>query len=199
MQRLTFRPMFNRVLSIAAWAILAALVVGTLLAPGSFAAAPGIVLGAAAVAALVWAVLWAPYVAVDDEGVEVANVLREYRVPWPALIHVETRYALVLHTPGRKISATAAPAPGAFSAVRATRAARRSDTATAGARPGDLPGTDSGDAASMVLDRWHGLRDAGRVEAGVAEQTPVTVRPRTAQVAAIVVGVAALIGAILLV
>lgn len=200
MQRQTFRPMFNKVLSIVVWAVLAALAVGALLVPGTLAAAPGIVLGAAAVAALVWAVLWAPYVAVDDDGVEVANVLREFRVPWAALIHVETRYALVLRTPGRSISATAAPAPGAFASVRATRAHRRTDQPKgAGVRPGDLPGTDSGDAAGLVLERWHRLRDAGLVEVGIADRTPVLVRPRTLQIAVIAAGIAGLITAILLV
>lgn len=199
MQRLTFRPVFNRILCIVTWLALAALAVGALLAPGDLATA-GIVLGAAGAAAIVWAVLWAPYVAVDDDGIEVANVLRAFRVPWAAVIHVETRYALLLHTPGRTISATAAPAPGAFAAARAARLERRSERATTpGVRPSDLPGTDSGDAAAMVIERWHRLRDTGRIEPGMAERTPVVARLRIPQVAGICAGIAGLIGAILLV
>lgn len=195
-----FRSTFNRVLSVVAWLALAALAVGTVATPGALAAAPGIVLGAAGGAVLVWAVLWAPSVAVDDDGVVVANVLLEHRVPWEALIHVDTRYALVLHTPGRRISATAAPAPGALGAVRAARAHRRSQEQTdAGTRPGDLPGTDSGRAAGLVRRRWTQLRDSGRVEAGLADDTPVITRARTLSIAAVVAGVAALIGAIVLV
>lgn len=200
MPRVAFRSTFNKVISIVAWAALAALVFGTLLTPGAVTAAPGIVVGAVSGALLVWALLWAPYVAVDDEGVTIANVLAEHLVPWPALIHLDTRYALAVHTPGRRISATAAPAPGAFVSVRAARARRRSgDDDAPATRPGDLPGTDSGRAAQLVTDRWDRLRETGRIEAGVADSTPVRSRPRVAAIAAIVVGVTGLIGAILLV
>lgn len=200
MPRVAFRSTFNRVLSIIAWAALAALALGTLLTPGAFTAAPGIVLGAASGAVLVWAVLWAPYVAVDDEHVTIANVLAQFEVPWPAVIHLDTKYALAVHTPGRRISATAAPAPGAFASVRAARAQRRSaDEATPGTRPADLPTTDSGRAAQLVRDRWDRLREDGRIEAGIADATRVIVRPRTLSIAAIVLGVTGLVGAIFLV
>jgi hypothetical protein len=200
MPRVVFRSTFNRVLSIVAWGVLAALAIGTLLTPGAFTAAPGIVVGALGAAAIVWAVLWAPHVAVDDEAAEVANVLVDYRVPWGALIHVDTRYALVLHTPGRRISATAAPAPGAFAGVRATRAQRRSEqNTTPGVRPGDLPGTDSGRAADLVRTRWERQRDRGAFEAGLADSIPVTARPRTLSIATIVLGATALVCAVLLV
>lgn len=198
MQREVFRSTFNRVLSVLALAALGVLAVGTILA-GAISLAPGIVLGAVGAAALVSAILWAPHVAVDDEAVTVANVLTEHRVPWAALIHVETRYALVLHTPGKKVSATGAPAPGALGAVRSARAQRRSDShAVQGVRPGDLPTTDSGRAAQLVRNRWDALRDAGRIETGVADMTPVTTRVRTASVLALVLGAAALVGAALL-
>lgn len=198
MQREVFRSGFNRVLSVLAFAALGALVVGTIGA-GAVSSAPGIILGAAGASALVWAVLWAPHVTVDDEAVTVANVLTEHRVPWPALIHVDTRYALVLHTPRKKVSATGAPAPGALGAVRSARARRRSDSAPGqGVRPGDLPTTDSGRAAELVRDRWDALRDAGQIEAGVADETPVTTSVRAASIAALILGAAALVGAALL-
>lgn len=199
MQREIFRSSFSRLLSVVAWAALGVLAFGTIFAD-AFAAAPAIVLGAAGAAALVWAVLWAPYVAVDDDAVTVANVVTEHRVPWAALIHVDTRYALVLHTPGRKMSATAAPAPGALGAARSARAHRRSeDTSVQGLRPGDLPTTDSGRAAELVRTRWDALREAGRIETGVAETTPVSTRVRTPSLVAIVLGTLALVGAIVLV
>jgi hypothetical protein len=199
MPRVLFRSTFNRVLSVVAWAALAALAAGTLLTPGAFTVAPGIVLGAVAAALIVWAVLWSPSVSVDDEGATVTNVLLEYRVPWAALVHVDTRYALTLHTPGRRISATGAPAPGALGAVRAARAQRRAENTTArGARPGDLPGTDSGGAADLVRSRWEHLRDSGGFEVGVADQTPVGVHARPLPIAAIVLGVAGLVCATLL-
>ncbi len=199
MPRIVFRSRFNQVLSIVAWVALGAVALGTLLTPGAFTAAPGIVLGAVSGAALVWALLWSPYVAVDDDAAEVANVLMEYRVPWAALIHVDTRYALVLHTPQRRISATAAPAPGAMTSVRAARAHRRSEAPTQpGVRPGELPTTDSGRAAELVRERWHHLRDTGRIEPGVADRIPLQARPRLTPIVAMVLGVTGLVGAILL-
>lgn len=200
MPRIVFRSTFNRVLSIIAWAVLGAVAVGTVVTPGALNAVPAVILSTASIAALVWAVLWAPYVAVDDEVAEVGNVLLEYRVPWAALIHVETRYALLLHTPGRRISATAAPAPGALSGVRSARAHRRSEgAATPGTRPGDLPTTDSGRAAGLVRDRWYELRDAGRIEGGAADGTPVQIRPRLASIVAIALAVAGLAATALLI
>ncbi|MGP3536169.1 PH domain-containing protein [Microbacterium sp. RD1] len=200
MPRIVFRSTFNRVLSIVAWVLLAAVAAGTLLTPGAAAAAPALLLGSLGGAALVWALLWAPYIAVDDDEVHVANIVAEYRVPWAALIHVDTRYALQLHTPGRRISATGAPAPGALGAVRAARAERRSESPTApGVRPGDLPSTDSGSAAALVRGRWEQLRDSGRIELGVADSARVVVRARVATVAAIVLGAGALVAAVLLV
>lgn len=199
MPRVIFRSTFNRVLSIVTWLALGLLAIGTLLTPGASTAAPGIVLGAASASALVWAVVWAPQVAIDDDGVAVANVLITYAVPWAALVHVETRYALVLHTPGRRIAATAAPAPGAAGSLRATRAQRRDGAPTAaGIRPGDLPTTDSGRAAELVRARWHHLRDNGRIEAGTADTTTVRVRPRVGAIVVIVLAVSCLVAAILL-
>lgn len=192
--------MFNRVLSVTIWVALAALAVTALVVPAAGEAAPGLLVGAASAGVLVWALLWAPFVAVDDDRVTIANVVVEYRVPWAAVIHVETRYSLLVHTPGRRISATAAPAPGAMAGVRAARAHRRSEAASApGIRPSDLPTTDSGRAADLVRRRWQeGLR-TGRVESGVAGETPVAVSPRTLSVAAILAGVAGLVCAALLI
>lgn len=200
MPRVLFRSAFNRVLSVVAWAVLAALAAGTVFTPGAFTAAPGIVLGAASAALIVWAVLWSPSVAVDDDAATVTNVVMEYRVPWAALVYIDTRYALTLHTPSRRISATAAPAPGALGSVRAARAHRRSEKAAAsGTRPGDLPGTDSGGAAELVRSRWEKLRDAGSFEVGVADRTAVVAHARPLPIAAIVLGVAGLVCAALLV
>ncbi len=201
MQSVTFRSTFNMVVSILLWAALGAATVGTALTPGSFPALTGVPIAAAGGAALVWAMLWSPRVVVDDDGVRIENVLLDNVVPWPALVHVDTAYALTLHTPGRRIRATAAPAPGQLRAFRATRSEKqRLDRLGAGEgiRPGDLPGTDSGRAAELVRSRWEQLRDAGAIEAGVAETTPVARRPRVAQIVAVVAGAAALVAGILL-
>jgi hypothetical protein len=79
------------------------------------------------------------------------------------------------------------------------RAHRRSEGVTApNTRPGELPGTDSGNAAELVRSRWHALRDAGRVEAGIAESVPVAVSPRVDNLLLLIAGVAGMVLAVAL-
>jgi len=199
MPRQTFRSTFTRVLCGIAWAIIAAVAIGLLVVPSATDAPALVVVGALGAAALVSGILWSPSISVDDDGVQVDNIAVRYVVPWAALIHVDTRYALQLHTPGRRIGVTAAPAPGATGSLRAARAHRRSEDPSAPQiRPGELPTTDSGRAAAMVRTRWHALRDAGRVEAGVAESTPVGVTVRTGNLLLLVAGAAGLVAAVAL-
>lgn len=199
MPRQTFRSTFTRILSGIAWAIIAAVALGLLAVPGATDTPALVIVGALGAAALVGGILWSPAISVDDDGVEVDNIALRYRVPWAALIHVDTRYSLQLHTPGRRIGVTAAPAPGATGALRAARAQRRSEgTATPGTRPGELPTTDSGRAAALVRDRWHALRDAGRVEAGIAETVPVRVSARVDNLLLLTAGTAGVVLAIAL-
>lgn len=201
MQAVTFRSTFNKVLSILLWAGLAAAAGATLVSPGALPLLVGVPVAAAGGAALVWALLWSPRVTVDDEAVHVENVLLEHRIPWGALIHVDTAFALTLHTPGRRIRATAAPAPGQLTAFRATRSEKRRLDRLGGAggiRPGDLPGTDSGRAAELVRGRWERLRDSGAIEPGQADRISVERRPRIAEIVAVVLGTTALVAGVLL-
>lgn len=199
MPRLTFRSTFTRILCGIAWAIIAAVAIGLLVSPGVSAAPALVIVGALGAAALVAGILWSPSISVDDEGVQVDNIALRYRVPWAALIHVDTRYSLQLHTPGRRIGVTAAPAPGATGSLRAARAHRRSEgPTTPGTRPGELPNTDSGRAAALVRDRWHALRDAGLVEAGVAETVPVHVSARIDNLLLLTAGAAGVVLAVVL-
>lgn len=199
MPRQTFRSTFTRVLCGIVWAIIAAVAIGLLVTPAATQAPALVIVGAVGAAALVSGILWSPSVSVDDDAVQVDNIVLRYRVPWAALVHVDTRYALQLHTPGRRIGVTAAPAPGATGSLRAARAHRRSeDPNTAQVRPGDLPNTDSGRAAAMVRDRWFALRDAGRIEAGVAESVRVDVTARVGNLLLLVAGAAGLVAAVAL-
>lgn len=114
-----------------------------------------------------WAVFWRPSVVVSDAGVRLVNVTRTIDVPWPALVDVETRYALTLVTAYGRYAAWAAPAPGAGSALRTSmrsRSAHRSDETVGGATMGEIEGTASGDAAGIVRRRWERLRDAGYLD-----------------------------------
>jgi hypothetical protein len=184
---------FNRILAIAIW-VISALLAGGALVGGTTNRLSDLV-PAVLVALLAWEALWQPFVQVDNDGVTLGNVLRTITVPWAALVHVDTRFALTLFTPGRHYAAWAAPAPGRGASNRAARAQGSSrprapmvgepmvdlEAGTSsilgdqGSRPGDLPGTESGDAAYLIRTRWTALRDAGRLEVGAAETTRVTV------------------------
>ncbi|MDQ1606633.1 MAG: hypothetical protein QOJ18_1000 [Microbacteriaceae bacterium] len=184
---------FNRILAVVIWVIsallaAAALVNGTTIRLSDLA--PAVL-----VSLLAWEALWRPFVQIDDDGVTLGNVLRTITVPWAALVHVDTKFALTLYTPGRHYAAWAAPAPGRGASNRAARAqgvsrprapmvgqpmvdleaGSSSVLGDQGSRPGDLLGTESGDAAYLVRSRWTALRDAGRLEVGAAETTKVTV------------------------
>ncbi len=176
-----FVSRFNRVLAVVAWVLDAFALVGYVWVHGALRD-PFVVIPVAFVALLAWVALWRPRVLIDDDHVEVRNVFRTITVPWPALIHVDTRYALTLYTPGRRFSAWAAPAPGRTGAAIAARQQERGRVAMApvsedgSIRPGDLIASESGQAAYLIRERWARLRDAGRIEAGVAHETPVGIR-----------------------
>jgi hypothetical protein len=114
-----------------------------------------------------WATFWRPKVVVSDAGVRLVNVARTIDVPWPALVEVETRYTLTLQTAYGRFPAWAAPAPGAGSALRTavrSRGTVDAPTGPAGVSMGELAGTASGDAATVVRRRWERLRDAGHLD-----------------------------------
>ncbi|NEN06870.1 PH domain-containing protein [Diaminobutyricibacter tongyongensis] len=191
---------FNRILAVIIWA-LALFMTGSLLF-----VAPGLRLlylfPAAFVALFAWEALWSPRVEVDDSGVRLRNVLRTVFVPWAALIHVDTKYSLTLYTPGHRYAAWAAPAPGRASSYRATKSRSGNSGSRApldgdAARPGDLLGTESGEAAYLVRSRWDRLRERGAFETGVADTTKVTVTTHWATAVALIVLAAGSVVAIL--
>lgn len=174
-----FVSRFNRIVAIVIWVVdvvvLGALLIGThsdrVLAP----------IPAVFVALFAWVVLWRPNVDVSDERVRLVNVFRTIDVPWAALIHVDTRYALTIYTPGHKFAAWAAPAPGRTGTNIARRAERRGSVGPSPrpdgtVRPGDLLASESGQAAYLVRDTWARLQKSEAIEAGLAERTPVEVR-----------------------
>ena len=124
------------------------------------------------VSVLVWAAFWNPRVEVTDGGVRMVNVLRTADIPWPAIQRIDTKWALALVTAYGTFTAWAAPAPGLRSAGRLSgggSSARRSVPSSAmmdsrSIRPGDLPGSPSGDAAASVRRHWEELRDAGHLD-----------------------------------
>lgn len=169
----------NRGIAIACWVLLVVLGVSVALS-APLAGQVAVAIIAVGGAAIVWQSLWRPHLLVDAQSVTVANPLRTITIPWNALIHVDTKYALTLFTPGRKTSVWCAPQPGALSGRRHLKRVRDDPNATRqldeGVRIGDVPGTESGDAAKVVRDEWQRQIDAGAVEPGTAEATPIVTR-----------------------
>ncbi|MDR0432550.1 MAG: PH domain-containing protein [Bifidobacteriaceae bacterium] len=123
------------------------------------------------VAMFAWAVFWAPEVTVHDAGPTVRNILRTWVVPWQAIQAIDTKYSLTLITPGRRIAAFAAPAPGRATVRRAVRSdLDHLPDSTFGpgrsVRPGDLPASPSGQLAVVLRSKLEELRDAGQMEPG---------------------------------
>lgn len=146
-----------------------------------------------------WASFWRPRVTVTDAGVELVNVLRTVNIPWPAIQMIETKWALTLITAVGTFTAWAAPAPGVRAAVHAMpgrsqtgsqRAVHgdgrpRAETASGlGVRPGDLPSTPSGAAATKVRERWQQLRAQGHLDDPRLERPRAVVRWHSATILA---------------
>lgn len=165
-------------MAIAAWVLIA--VMATLIALGSElrgVVATVIAAGWLAYAAHVF--LWAPSLVVDRRSSEINNPLRSVTVAWDALIHVDTKYSLTLHTPGRTWPVWCAPQASALVARTKARRVREDrddrdprNPLDIGVRIGDLRGTESGDAAALVRERWaehrHGDVDAAAVAVPIA-------------------------------
>ena len=189
-EREVFVSRFNRVLAVLIWAAAAALIIGLLVSVHDVRLL--YVVPCALFAFIGWALLWRPRLAVGDEGVEVINVTRTIDIPWQALIHVDTKYALTLYTPGRKFPVWSAPAPGTARTLRATRQETkglvgRPNVADSVRRPGDLLNTESGAAAEVVRRRWTQLQQNATIDSGLADETPVTVRWHIASLAVLTV------------
>lgn len=185
-----FRSRLNQVAAIGVWMLGGAILLASLLA-GLTEVLQNLPL-AGAIAMLGWAALWRPGVRVDNEAVELRNVTHTARIPWDAVIEVDTKFALTVRTPSRVYTAWAAPAPGRFSSRVALHRTRRRATAEdgdplrptpLGERTSDLPSTDSGDAALVVRERWRRLLDDGHITIGAADQAVATRRPHVATIA----------------
>lgn len=147
-----------------------------------------------------WACFWRPCVEVTESGVRLVNVTRTVDVPWPAIQLIETKWALTLVTALGTYSSWAAPAPGARAAVRSMPSRDQAaihqrrlpgqrppavvTDATHGVRPGDLPDTPSGAAATKVRERWEQLRAEGHLDDPRLERSAAVVRWHTATIAA---------------
>ena len=127
---------------------------------------------AVAVVYLAWLFFWYPRVTIDPSGVGVRNVLRTHHVTWPAITSVETKYALTIITAHDKVVAWSAPAPSRYAALNNTGADVRGTYArdnSSSVAVGDVPRSESGNAALHVRRSWTRLRDAGHLDSGVID------------------------------
>ena len=113
---------------------------------------------------VVYVGLWRPRLDISDHAVTIVNPLRTIGVPLASLIHVDTKYSLTLFTEFGRFAVACAPQPGMFAARRAAKRTSEEPSARAaldsGDRIGDIRGTESGDAAALVRDRWDRYRHA---------------------------------------
>jgi hypothetical protein len=200
-EREVFVSRFNRVIAVLIWAATAAIAVSLVVSVHDLRLL--YLVPCAFFALVAWSALWRPHFVVSDDGLTVRNVLSTIIVPWAALIHVDTKYALTLYTPGRKFSVWSAPAPGTARTLRATRNETKGrigkpSVTDSVRRPGDLLSTESGQAAEVVRRRWSELRDSGRLDAGLADATPVMVHWHWAELAGMVLLAAGTVAALLL-
>ena len=154
-EREVFVSRFNRVLAVLIWAAAAALTVGLLL--GVHDARLLYIVPVALFAFGAWALLWRPRLTVADDGIEVVNVTRTVRIPWQALIHVDTKYALTLYTPGRKFPVWSAPATRSTAGRASSRRCAVMDWTR---RPHGSPAS-SRSAATSTIPGWAGPRRRG--------------------------------------
>lgn len=121
------------------------------------------------VAYIGWWLFWYPAVVFAEDAVTLRNPLATIRVPWSALIDVDTKYALKLVTPTGSFTAWAAPAPGVWGThagkpEHVTNLPSTSYGPGGSIRPGDLKHTDSGYSAYLVRSRWQDLVESGAVD-----------------------------------
>ncbi len=159
-----FRPGFGRGLTVAVAVAGVAVLLFVSATSGiddALATLPWVLLSAVAA----WAIFWRPCVVVSDGGVRLINVTRTIDAPWPSITDIETRYALTLVTAYGRFAAWAAPAPGAGTALRTAMRSRPratdGDEDITAVTMGDMAGTASGDAATIVRRRWERLRSDG--------------------------------------
>lgn len=83
---------------------------------------------------LMYALLYAPFVATDDSAIVIANPLRVTRAPWSAVADVRLRWQVTVDTTdGRSVSAFGGPSPGR--PARVSRAARATEADEASRAP----------------------------------------------------------------
>ncbi len=169
-QESTIAPRFSRVLAVLLVAICVTTEV-SLIAYGHLEPLLRATPALALVAVGGYLFLWAPLLRVTLSTIEVVNPLRTHVVSWPAVLDIETRWALTLVTARGRITVWAAPAQGPLSSV--SRLNRDAFGRAQAARPGSerLPSTISAIAPMVVIRQWNAYREQGVLGAVEGEGT----------------------------
>jgi hypothetical protein len=190
------RPTSGKVLTIG-MGLFAAVGLFSFVFRGEWKDAVGFTPLAVTVVYLCWLLFWYPSVTVEPSGVTVRNPLKTFAVSWPAIVRIDTRYALTLFTRStKKIVAWSAPSPSRYAGINTVRPDLSGLNPNVGqklvdadnfgriaptgvdkpgtVKLGDVPRSESGLAALHVRRAWAALRDAGYLDSGVLEGTGVT-------------------------
>ncbi|NEM90621.1 PH domain-containing protein [Galbitalea soli] len=155
---------------------------------------------------------WAPAITITPATVVVVNPLRTWEVTWPAIVDIETRWALTIVTAAAsRITVWAAPTPSAAGAATRMRRnvygqavyersrpaqARRSGGDMTAAQRRELPGSVARLAPLLLTQQWEEYREAGLL--GAVEGAGVTRRWHRGAIIVLAALVAAtIIGALL--
>jgi hypothetical protein len=178
-------PLGSRILA-AVVVVICGVIEASLIAYGhaelALRATPAVLLAAV----LVYAGFWAPRVELDPAEVRVINPFRSYRISWPAIRDIDSRWSLTLHTVRGRVTAWAAPSPGLFSQLpRMRRDAFRISLASQRESRG------AEQARQLIVQQWEAYREAGVL--GAVEGEGVTRRWNVPLLVTVAVVTAALV------
>lgn len=151
-------PRFSRVMAVLVVAV-CALTEVSLIVYGRpepiLRATPAVIL--AGVGAYV--LFWAPRIRIGPAELEIVNPLRSRRISWPAILDIDAKWSLTVITVRGRVTAWAAPSPGALadsSRFRRPRGLKRSEPFRA--EPSRAVGAV---AERLILAQWSEYRDRG--------------------------------------
>lgn len=167
----------SAIVAVAGFGILGVFLLGDVFVRGGviqgFLVAPWVLLAVW----VMYALLYAPFVAIDDSAIVIANPVRVTRVPWSAVVDVRLRWQVTVDTTdGRSVSAFGGPAPGR--PARLPRAARASETDEATRAPAAVREVDE------IRALWRANADQPRRDAVTTTWNRAVLIPLTVIVAA---------------
>ncbi len=172
---LVFRPLFGRVLTVAAGALVVLVAAIELVDQGVLAAVRAALVGAVLVD-LIWLTFWRPRVEVSDGGIDIHNVTVNWHVPWPDYRGAECRWSLVVRGSQVSVTAWSAPRSSAAAAGLERRRARRLGPAGTPAAGGAGSRSDAESVAAAIEARHTALVAAGHLDGAARPGAPTARR-----------------------